>query len=158
MHTCSHDANSLVFPVHKADTGDLLSDLLLLLPWALTGGRPAVSLLAAGSSDPPSSLNSLITQKLFWTSLWFIWQRHVQMILWKWEEHLHVCKLIPATEAVLNEADASCSVYLVLSPFFSFSFTSSPAAHMAAPPWARFLSHFHFYIVGSLSYSTVKFL
>lgn len=40
------------------------------------------------------------------------------MILWKWEEHLHVCKLIPATEAVLNEADASCSVYLVLSPFF----------------------------------------
>lgn len=118
MHTCSHDANSLVFPVHKADTGDLLSDLLLLLPWALTGGRPAVSLLAAGSSDPPSSLNSLITQKLFWTCLWLIWQRHVQMILWKWEEHLHVCKLIPATEAVLNEADASCSVYLVLSSFF----------------------------------------
>lgn len=145
MHTCSHDANSLVFPVHKADTGNLLSDLLLLLPWALTGGRPAVSLLAAGSSDPPSSLNSLITQKLFWTSLWLIWQRHVQMILWKWEEHLHVCKLIPATEAVLNEAEALPPVVCIWSCLlFFFSLTSSPAAHMAAPPWARFLSHFHF--------------
>lgn len=120
MHTCSHDANSPVFPVHKADRGDLLSDLLLLLPWALTEGRPAVRLLVAGSSDPPSSFNFLITQKLVWTSLWLIWQRHVQMMLWKWEEHLHVCKLMSAYWSSLkwSRGTPSCSVYLVLSPFF----------------------------------------
>lgn len=134
MHACSHDANSLVFAVHKADRGDLLSDLLLLLPWALTEGRPAVRLLVAGSSDPPSSLNSLITQKLVWTSLWLIWQRHVQMILWKREEHLRVCKLMSAYWSSLkwSRGTASCSVYLVLSPFF-FSFTSSTSSSHGCP-------------------------